>query len=287
MPSLRSSDRDCSLNFFGVDASQPLSVWTKKGWIHDGRSARLVPVVLPLLHGPPHAGRRPPPDQALEGDPPSCPPGAEELRAGRPVLPPPATPGAAALGLRQPQNLKPASARNRIHPRRARDQRPAFSHRYRNSAHRRRIDRGVVGKNPVARQRRRRRILAVVLELLARLQHHARGARPAFGLVSGKPAQPDRRDAAPDGAPARSRPRARWRRPAPSVGIIGWAASPSSVIAPLSPARQRIAVADTPFVAIGDLAEHFQQRRMPAAITGQQARRHCSPPPRIHRPIRR
>ena len=27
--------RDCSLNFFGVDASQPLSIWMKKGWIHD------------------------------------------------------------------------------------------------------------------------------------------------------------------------------------------------------------------------------------------------------------
>jgi hypothetical protein len=26
--------RDCSLNFFGVDASQPLSVWHAKGWIH-------------------------------------------------------------------------------------------------------------------------------------------------------------------------------------------------------------------------------------------------------------
>jgi hypothetical protein len=26
--------RDCSLNFFGVDASQPLSVWKNKGWIH-------------------------------------------------------------------------------------------------------------------------------------------------------------------------------------------------------------------------------------------------------------
>src|SRR5262249_6099096 len=25
---------DRSLNFFGVDASQPLSVWRKKGWIH-------------------------------------------------------------------------------------------------------------------------------------------------------------------------------------------------------------------------------------------------------------
>jgi len=26
--------RDSKLNFFGVDASQPLSVWRKKGWIH-------------------------------------------------------------------------------------------------------------------------------------------------------------------------------------------------------------------------------------------------------------
>ena len=26
--------RDPALNFFGVDASQPLSVWRKKGWIH-------------------------------------------------------------------------------------------------------------------------------------------------------------------------------------------------------------------------------------------------------------
>jgi hypothetical protein len=26
--------RDCSLNYFGVDASQPLSTWRRKGWIH-------------------------------------------------------------------------------------------------------------------------------------------------------------------------------------------------------------------------------------------------------------
>ena len=26
--------RDPELNFFGVDASQPLSIWKKKGWIH-------------------------------------------------------------------------------------------------------------------------------------------------------------------------------------------------------------------------------------------------------------
>jgi hypothetical protein len=26
--------RDCTLNYFGVNASQPLSEWRKKGWIH-------------------------------------------------------------------------------------------------------------------------------------------------------------------------------------------------------------------------------------------------------------
>jgi hypothetical protein len=31
---LATGKRDCSLNFFGVDASQPLSVWRKKRWIH-------------------------------------------------------------------------------------------------------------------------------------------------------------------------------------------------------------------------------------------------------------
>jgi hypothetical protein len=31
---LASGRRDPSLNYFGVDASQPLSVWRAKGWIH-------------------------------------------------------------------------------------------------------------------------------------------------------------------------------------------------------------------------------------------------------------
>jgi hypothetical protein len=31
---LSSSGRDCSLNYFGVDASQPLSEWRRRGWIH-------------------------------------------------------------------------------------------------------------------------------------------------------------------------------------------------------------------------------------------------------------
>lgn len=31
---LASGSRDAGLNFFGIDASQPLSEWRRKGWIH-------------------------------------------------------------------------------------------------------------------------------------------------------------------------------------------------------------------------------------------------------------
>ncbi|MFZ3360607.1 MAG: hypothetical protein WA177_17790, partial [Xanthobacteraceae bacterium] len=31
---LAGKKRDCALNYFGVDASQPLSVWRRNGWIY-------------------------------------------------------------------------------------------------------------------------------------------------------------------------------------------------------------------------------------------------------------
>jgi hypothetical protein len=31
---LATKHRDCALNYFGVDASQPLSVWSNNGWLH-------------------------------------------------------------------------------------------------------------------------------------------------------------------------------------------------------------------------------------------------------------
>ena len=45
-------------------------------------------------------------DRPLEGDPPACAADPAQLRAGRSSLPPAPTPGAAALGLRQPQDLR-------------------------------------------------------------------------------------------------------------------------------------------------------------------------------------
>ena len=65
---LSPSGRDCSLNYFGVDASHTLVGVAKEGLDACGRSARLVPVVLPLLHRPAAARRGRPPDRALEGD---------------------------------------------------------------------------------------------------------------------------------------------------------------------------------------------------------------------------
>ena len=32
---LATGERDCSLNFFGIRASQPLSEWRRKGWLHE------------------------------------------------------------------------------------------------------------------------------------------------------------------------------------------------------------------------------------------------------------
>ena len=90
--------RDNALNYFKVDASQPLAEWKRKGWLHSGRSARLVSMVLPLPHGPPPRGRRAP-DQALEGLPPPHRADQGALRAGRLLLPAAAAPGVAALGV--------------------------------------------------------------------------------------------------------------------------------------------------------------------------------------------
>ncbi|MEI9932598.1 MAG: hypothetical protein WDM89_19185 [Rhizomicrobium sp.] len=88
-----------ALNYFGVDASQPLSYWKRKGWIHDDDPRGWFPMVLPLHHGPPPRGRRAP-DQALETDDAPHRAAQEALRTRRSALPPAPAPGAAALGLR-------------------------------------------------------------------------------------------------------------------------------------------------------------------------------------------
>src|SRR5829696_3853839 len=77
----------------------------KNGLDTSERSARLVPMVFPLLHGSATARRGRPPDRALEGDEaPRC-TNQETLRAGRPDVPPAPAPGAVALGLRQSEHL--------------------------------------------------------------------------------------------------------------------------------------------------------------------------------------
>ena len=98
-PSSRRKERDCSLNLFRR-RRQPAAIGVAAQRLDPSRrSARLVSVVLPLLYGPPHAGRGRAADQALEGDPPPRRAGQAKLRARRSDLPAAAAPGAAALGL--------------------------------------------------------------------------------------------------------------------------------------------------------------------------------------------
>src|SRR5829696_3029840 len=73
----------------------------KNGLDTSERSARLVPMVFPLLHGSATTRRGRPPDRALEGDEAPRFANQETLRARRPDVPPAPAPGAVALGLRQ------------------------------------------------------------------------------------------------------------------------------------------------------------------------------------------
>jgi hypothetical protein len=57
--------RDCSLNCFSVDASQPLSVWRKKGWIHPDDPRGWFQWYCRYYMD---AGGRPSTDQAVEGN---------------------------------------------------------------------------------------------------------------------------------------------------------------------------------------------------------------------------
>src|SRR5262249_10949682 len=116
-----------------------------------------------------------------------------------------------------------------------------------------RLARGIVRKDPVARKWRRSGVPAIVLKLLACLQLHLAGTGRPLGLVS---LEPIRRAFVPrqiarqrigvlerDGGALRQRRHHRMRRIAEQRD------------GPIGPARQRIAIANAPFVAMLDVAE--------------------------------
>lgn len=55
---LSSLKKDTELNYYRVDASQPLAVWRKKGLDLSMRPQRVVSMVLSILHGKTYCGRR-------------------------------------------------------------------------------------------------------------------------------------------------------------------------------------------------------------------------------------
>jgi hypothetical protein len=86
------------LNCFGVNASQPLAEWRKKGWIHPDDPRGWFQMVLQVLHGQ-AVSRRRAPDQKMEGHEKAYCPDQGGVRARGSELPQETKAGAAALGV--------------------------------------------------------------------------------------------------------------------------------------------------------------------------------------------
>jgi len=105
--------RDCALNYFGIDASQPLSVWRRKAWIHPDDPRGWFQWYCRY-----YMGRRMPDEDTrqIKGGRRSAVTwhNCDDTASWRSDLPPAPAPGFAALGLRQPRDLNALKAAKEV-----------------------------------------------------------------------------------------------------------------------------------------------------------------------------
>ena len=100
---LSAGRRESVAQFFRRSASQPLSLWRHKGWIHSDDPRGWFQWYCRYFRAV--AWARMAPNRSMESHAPARSPDTAELRAGTPDVPTTPTAGSAPMGVRQPRDL--------------------------------------------------------------------------------------------------------------------------------------------------------------------------------------